>query len=189
MARRVRRPAVSTIDTLKGVATLFCPPYRIQEVESSALSIRLGDPAGERPDLTLRHRYERRLFFRANYLVVESSVPGEGPPEDGDLAFRFRGPLSRQRARLRWRKPVRGGQEWADRLREPLLDGIGEVEGVEAFQIHWNARRRLWQLRLKTLSGSMIGGFMVLMPIAVPIEPQEVRGIIRMIEALTSTRA
>lgn len=182
-----RQPSPSSIDMLKGVATKFCPPYRVREVETSALSIKLEDPDGRRPDLLLRHRHERRLFFRANYLVAESSIPGEGPEEDGDLAFRFRGPIGRQRARLRWRKPVPHGETWTERLRDPLLDGVGDVGGIESLQIHWNARRRLWQLRLKTLSGSMIGGFMVLMPIPVPIEPQEVRGIIRMIDALAAT--
>jgi hypothetical protein len=189
VARRARRrPAVSSIGTLKEVATTFCPPYRVREVESTALTIKLEDPEHRRPDLLLRHRHERRLFFRANYLLVESSVPGEGPPDDGDLAFRFRGPFSRQRARLRWRKPVREGDQWTERLREPLLQGIGDVDGIEALDIHWNARRRLWQLRLKTLSGSMVGGFMILMPIAVPIELREARGIIGMVDALAGTR-
>jgi hypothetical protein len=187
--RRGRPPGASSIDALKGVATRFCPPYRVREVEASALTIRLEDDEGNRPGLTLRHRHERRLFFRANYLVVESSVPGEGPAEDGELAFRFRGPLSRQRASLRWRKPVRGGEEWAGRLEPPLREGIDDVEGIEALHIGWNARRRLWRLSLKTLSGSMVGGFMVMVPIAVPLEPREAEGIIRMIDALAGTRS
>jgi hypothetical protein len=174
---------------LKGVAAKFCPPYRVREVETSALSIKLEDPDGRRPDLILRHRHERRLFFQANYLVAESSIPGEGPELDGDLAFRFRGPIARQRARLRWRRPVPDGDRWTERLHDPLLGSVGDVGGIESLQIHWNARRRLWQLRLKTLSGSMVGGFMILMPIPVPIEPQEVRGIIRMIDALAATRS
>jgi hypothetical protein len=185
---RRSRPTVSSIGTLKGVANAFCPPYRVREVEAGALTIKLEDAEGHRPDLILRHRHERRLFFRANYLVVESSVPGEGPPDDGDLTFRFRGPLSRQRAHLRWRKAVRGGEEWTERLRDPLMQGIEDVEGIEALQIHWNARRRSWHLRLKTLSGSLVGGFMILMPIAVPIEPREAAGIIRVIDALARTR-
>lgn len=188
-ARVARRPAVSTLDTLRAAARTFCPPYRVGTVEPGALAITLEDPEGTRPNLRLRHRHERRLFFRANYLVAESSVPGEGPPSDGDLKFRFRGPIGRQRARLGWRGDVPGGDEWAERLREPLLRGVRDVEGIETLEIHWNARRRLWQLRLKTLSGSTVGGFMVLMPIPVPMEAAEARGIIRMIDALAGTRS
>lgn len=180
---------MSSIGTLKGVAARFCPPYRVAEVETTGLSVKLEDPDGRRPALMLRHRHERRMFFRANYLLVESAVPGDGPSEDGVLAFRFRGPIGRQRARLRWRKPVAGGEEWARRLRGPLLEGLSEVGGVESMEIHWNARGRVWRLRLTTLSGSVVGGFMVLMPIPVPIDPQEVRGIIVMVDALSGTGA
>jgi hypothetical protein len=69
------------------------------------------------------------------------------------------------------------------------MRGLASVEGVESLEIHWNARRRLWQLRLKTLSGSMVGGFMILLPISVPMEPQEAEGIILMIDALARTRS
>lgn len=180
---------MSSLDTLRGVASKFCPPYRLGKVEPRALSLTLEDPDGRRPDLRLRHRHERRLFFRANYLVAESSVTGEGPSEDGELRFRFRGPPSRRGSRLRWRGDAAGGADWAERLREPLMRGLASVEGVESLEIHWNARRRLWQLRLKTLSGSMVGGFMILLPISVPMEPQEAEGIILMIDALARTRS
>lgn len=184
-----RRPAVSSLDTLKAVASRFCPPYRMGKVQPRALSITLEDPEGRRPDLRLSHRHERRLFFRANYLIAESSIPGDGPAEDGELRFRFRGPPGRQRSLLRWRGRSAGGEEWAARLREPLMRGVGSVDGIESLEIHWDARRRRWQLRLKTLSGSMVGGFMILMPISVPLEPQEAEGIIRMIDALAQTRS
>jgi hypothetical protein len=187
VARPRRRPGVSTLDTLRAAARKFCPPYRVGSVEPAALSITLEDPEGRRPNLRLRHRHERRLFFRANYLVAESSVPGQGPSGDGDLRFRFRGPIGRQRASLRWLGDAAGADEWTERLREPLTRGLSDVEGIESLEIHWNARRRLWQLRLKTLSGSTVGGFMVLMPIPIPLEAAEARGIIGMIDALADT--
>lgn len=187
MSRRgTRRPAISTLGALEAVAAKFCPPYRVGKVEPRQLSITLEDPESRRPDLRLRHRHERRLFFRANYLVAESSVPGDGPSGDGDLRVRFRGPIGRQRGRLRWRGDA-PGEEWAERLGGPLMRGVDDVGGIETLEIHWNARRRLWQLRLKTLSGSMVGGFMILMPIAVPMEASEARGIIGMIDALAET--
>jgi hypothetical protein len=187
--RGTRRPTVSTLGALEAVAAKFCPPYRVGRVEPRALSITLEDPGGARPDIRLRHVHERRLFFRANYLVVDSSVPGSGPDADGILRFRFRGPIGRQRGRMGWRQDVPGGQAWADRLREPLMRGMSEVEGIESVEIRWTAKKRRWQLRLKTLSGSMVGGFMIMMPIPIPMEPSEARGIITMIDALAQTRS
>jgi hypothetical protein len=184
-----RRPLVSSAGVLDAAARRFCPPYRLEEVARSGLRIRLRDPVGIRPDLTLRHRFERRFFLRANYLVAEADVPGAGPPEDGELSFRFRGRLSGQRASFRWRRPVKGGSEWADRLEEPLLHGIERVQAVEVFRILWSAGERQWHLYLETLSGSMLGGFMSPLPIPVPIDQEEVDGIIAIVDALAATGA
>jgi len=186
VARR-KRPAVSSVGVLEGAARKFCPPYEIEDVDRAGLRVRLRDPAGRRPDLILRHRHERRLFLKANYLVAEADVPGAGPAEDGELSFRFRGPLARQRASLRWRRPVPDGASWAARLEEPLLAGIRRVEAVEDFRIGWSAGNATWHLRLETLSGSMLGGFMSPLPIPVPIDAQEVEGIIALVDALAAT--
>jgi hypothetical protein len=186
---RLARPKVSSFGLLRQVAGGFRPSYEIDEQSKQALRIRLRDPAGRRPDLTLRHRHDRRLFFRANYLVVEAEVPGRGPSTNGELTFRFRGPFSRQRASLRWRNEVSGGEEWIERLQEPLLDALRDVEAVESFRVRWRARGRTWHLQLETISGSMVGGFMTAMPIAVPLEAREVRGIIGLVDALAATAA
>lgn len=185
MARR-KRPAVSSAGVLEGAARKFCPPYEIADTDPARLRIRLRDPAERRPDLLLRHRHERRLFLKANYLVAEAEVPGSGPEEDGELSFRFRGPLARQRASLRWRRPVADGESWTARLEAPLLEGIRRVEAVESFRVRWDARSRTWHLRLETLSGSMLGGFMSPLPIPVPIDPHEVEGIIALVDALSA---
>jgi hypothetical protein len=184
---RWARPRISSIAPLRAAAECFCPPYGVAREDRSRLRITLEDPEGIRPRLTLRHRGERRLFLRANYLSAEADVPGAGPSQDGMLSFRFRGPLKRQRASLRWRRPVDGGEAWARRLEAPLLRGARQVQAIERLEIHWDASRRVWRLWLETLSGSMLGGFMSPMPIAVPFDPAEAVGIMAMMDVLAET--
>lgn len=186
MARR-KRPQVSSAGVLAAAARKFSPAYQVEEVAPSGLRVRLRDPSGARPELTLRHRYERRFFLRANYLVAEADVPGTGPREDGELVFRFRGRLGRQHASLHWRRPIDQGSEWTDRLEKALLRGVGSVQAVEAFRIGWSAAERTWHLYLETLSGSMLGGFLSPLPIPVPIDQDEVDGIIGIVDALAAT--
>jgi hypothetical protein len=185
---RWRRPTVSTLPLVREVAQVFCPPYEIEE-RSGTTGVLLRDPAGRRPPIRLRHRGERKLFLRANYLRIEAQVPGDGPHGDGELAFRFRGPLRRQRASLAWRQPITGGEEWIRRLEEPLLAGLAGVEAVQSLRIRWLARSREWRLILETMSGSVVSGFMAPLPIPVPMERREAGGIIAMIDALATTSA
>jgi hypothetical protein len=181
------RPRVSSFRALRHAAGRFDPPYAVSEESESALRILLRDRGGKRPDIVLRHRHDRRLFFRANYLVVEAAVPGDGPSDDGELRFRFRGPFSRRRASLGWRTDVPEGDAWARRLEQPLRRAIDDIQAVESLRILWHARSRTWRLELRTLSGSMVGGFMTAMPIAVPLEPAEARGIVALVDALRAT--
>ena len=181
------RPRISSFQVLRDAALRFRPHYEVADQNEGALRVRLRDPRGQRPDLVVRHRHDRRLFFRANYLVVEADVPGRGPPSDGELRFRFRGPFSRQRASLGWRAPVPGGEEWTARLRDPLAEALGSIEAIESLGIRWLARSRRWRRELKPLSGSMVGGFMTAMPIVVPLEPKEVTGILGLVDALAAT--
>jgi hypothetical protein len=181
------RPRVSSFRALRHAADRFDPPYAVAEESESTLRVLLRDRDGKRPDIVLRHRHDRRLFFRANYLLVEAAVPGDGPSDDGELRFRFRGPFSRRRASLRWRTDVPGGIGWTRRLEDPLLRAIDDIQAVESLRIRWHARSGTWRLELKTLSGSMVGGFMTAMPIAVPLEPAEARGIVALVDALRAT--
>lgn len=191
-ARRRRlpvRPKPSSFGVLRQVAKRFQPAYRIEEESPTGLRILLRDPSGERPNVVLRHRQARRLFFRANYLLIQSDVPGRGPSADGELRFRFRGPMSRRRASLRWRNPVPDGEGWAKQLDEPLHEGLRRVEAVESFDVRWNAQHGVWRMELRTLSGSMVGGFMTAMPIAVPFDQEEAAGIVALVDALSATGA
>ena len=191
-ARRRRlpaRPKPSSFGLLRQVAERFRPTYQVEDESAGRLRIVLHDPSGGRPDVVLRHSQARRLFFRANYLLIQAEVPGRGPAEDGQLRFRFRGPMSRQRASLRWRNPMPDGERWAERLDGPLHEGLQKVEAVESFDVRWNARRGVWQMELRTLSGSMVGGFMTAMPIPVPFDPEEAEGIVALVDALSATTA
>jgi hypothetical protein len=173
---------------VREVAQAFSPPYEIEE-RAGGTGVLLRDPDGRRPPLSLRHRGERRLFLRANYLRIEAQVPGDGPDGDAELAFRFRGPLRRQRTTLAWSQPTSGGEEWIRRLEEPLLAGLASVEAVQSLRIRWLARSREWRLILETMSGSVVSGFMAPLPIPVPMERREAQGIIAMVDALASTSA
>jgi hypothetical protein len=174
---------------LHDAATRFCPPYEIDAERPSALRITLRDPTGERPKVTLLHRYERRLFLKASYLRVESSVPGEGPSRGGELRFRFRGWFASQRSSLSWKQPVAGGAEWLQRLEGPLRSAVGRVEAVQALAIRWSPDRHVWRLELETMSGSMMSGITSFLPIAVPFDREEAEGIIALIDALGGTRS
>lgn len=182
-----RRPAVSTFGHLRGVARQFCPPYEIADEVQWALRVALRDPDGQRPPMAVRHHHERRVLLKANYLLVESTVPGDGPSEDGELVFRFRGSLRRQRSSFRWQKPVADGEEWSRLLEVPLLDGVRRINAIESLRIGWSAHERVWHLRLKSLSGAMVGGFMSPLPIAVPMDREEALGIVSLVDALMTT--
>lgn len=173
---------------LREAAGRFCPPYEISEDKPYAMLVRLRDPTGRRPDLALRHRHERRLFLKANYLRVTSTVPGQGPSEDGELTFRFFGPLKRQRFRLRWKKPVPEGSEWLERLEPPLRRAVEGLEAVQKLSVAWSAKEGSWRLTLETMSGSMVSGFMTLLPIAVPFDAREAKAILAMMDALAAAR-
>ena len=165
----------------------FCPPYELLDESRGRLRIKLRDPQG-RPDLSLSHRNERRLFLKANYLHIGCTVPGDGPPADGQISFKFRGWFSRQRAVAAWTHQVPGGDEWLHRLRDPLGKGVVMIQAVQLLRIDWSARRQVWRLDLETLSGSMMSGITAVLPIAVPFDREEAAGVIAVIDALAATR-
>ena len=182
-----KRPTVSTFGHLRQVARQFCPPYEIADESPRALRIALRDPDGKRPPIAVRHRHERRMLLKANYLVAEAAVEGNGPSEDGELVFRFRGSLRRQKPFLRWRQPIADAGEWSRRLEGPLMGGVRQIKAIESLRIGWSAAERTWHLSLTTMSGSMMGGFMSPLPIAVPMDREEALGIVSLVDALATT--
>lgn len=183
-----RRPRVSSFGLLEQVASAFRPPYEVEKRQPADVRLILRDPSDRRSNISVSHRYERRLFFRANYLHIGSTIPGSGPPTAGQIAFRFRGPISRQRSSLRWGSPVADGERWLAHLEEPLLQAVGSIEAIESLTIRWSPERGSWRLELKTLSGSMVSGITAFLPIGVPFDRKEALGVIAMVEALASTR-
>lgn len=175
---------MSSFAPLHEAARSFCPPYEVVNLAKVHLRIKLRDPSGARPDLTLRHRHVRRLFFRANYTRVTCNVPGDGPRSDGELIFRFLGWFSRQRGSLVWKKEPLGGEEWLSRYRGPLLEAVRSVEAVQSARILWSAEGHVWRIELETLSGSMMSGITAFLPIAVPFDRNEAEGIVAMIDTL-----
>jgi hypothetical protein len=184
-----RPPPVPSTGVLQEVAQQFCPPYEIADTERKRPGVRLRDPTGRRPDVLVRHRYEKRLFLRANYLSLSATVAGAGPVGAVDLAVRLRGPLSRQRATVHRKEQGADGRDWFERLRDPLLEAANSVEAVQSLSATWSPKRREWSVRLETMSGSMVSGMMAGLPIAVPFEPKEASAFIGLVDAFVEAAA
>jgi hypothetical protein len=168
---------------LNEVAEQFCPPYEREEPDRKRPGITLRDPSGRRPSIVVRHRYEKRLFLRANYLSLSASIAGVGPDEPAELEVKLRGPLSRQRATVRWKRAIPDGDPWLARFRDPMLAAVQGVEAVQSLSATWAPKRREWSVRLETMSGSMVSGMMAGLPIAVPFEAREAAAFIGLVEA------
>jgi hypothetical protein len=159
----------------------------VAEEAKGELRIRLRDPDDRRPPIVVSHRQARQLLLKANYLICEAIVPGRGPSVDGELAFRFRGPLRRQRPSLRWLKPVDDDGQWPRRLEASLLEAVRSIKAIEELRIAWSASEGTWHVHLRSLSGSMVGGFMSPLPIPVPMDREEAQGFIAMVDVLAAT--
>lgn len=181
--RSWRPPPVPSTGVLREVAQQFCPPYEISDPDRKRPGYRMTDPSGRRPDVLARHRYDKRLFLRANYLALSATVQGAGPVEPAELTVKLRGPLSRQRATVRWKAPITDGNEWMDRLREPLLEAVNGIEAIQSLSSRWTPNRGEWLLHLETMSGSMVSGMMAGLPIAVPFERREAAAFIDLVDA------
>ena len=178
-----RPPPVPSTGVLEEVAERFCPPYERAEPDLKRPGITLFDPTGRRPNIVVRHRYEKRLFLRANYLSLSASVAGAGPDEPAELVVKLRGPLSRQRASVRWKTATTDGDPWLARFRDPMLAAVRGVEAVQSLSATWAPRRHEWSVRLETMSGSMVSGMMAGLPIAVPFEAREAAAFVELVEA------
>lgn len=180
-----RAPGVSGRPLLREVASRFSPLY---EVETGAhVGIRLVDPSGRRPAIFVSHRYERRLFLRANYLALSATVPGRGPATEAELVAKMRGTLSKQRATIGWKRPPPDGDEWLDRLAAPMLEAAKGIEAVQTLRATWSPKRAAWLLRVETMSGSMVSGMMAAAPIAVPFEQREASSFVALVDAFSKT--
>jgi hypothetical protein len=67
-----------------------------------------------------------------------------------------------------------------------VLEAAGGIEAVQTMTAVWSSGKRSWRLRVKTMSGSMVSGFMAALPITVPFEQREAAAFIDLVDALSS---
>jgi hypothetical protein len=170
---------VTPLQALHQAAGFLTPPYEV--VASGPHHVALGAPGDALPAVTLRLEKDRRLFSRTFALLVEASAPGRGPGADVSATLKWIG--------LRRRRTLAGGtpgegEAWARRLRDAgLLDGVGDMTNVVSLEARWDAARATARLRLTTLAGSLIGTTPT-SSVAVPLEPEDVRGLLKLLRAL-----
>jgi hypothetical protein len=165
---------------LAQAADALTPPLRLAPAGRFG-AVRLTDPAGRLPDITLSLDRERRLFSRTLLLVVSCELPGPGPGQDGTVVLDKGG--WRRRSRLRWEPRSSGADTWCARLAEAgLLAGAARMTSVQHLAIGWSAAAGTWRLRLETLAGALIG-ISPSSAVAVPIERADVDGLTQVLEA------
>jgi hypothetical protein len=166
------------LQALRQAAASLAPPYEVTDSDASHVALDTSDVA--LPALTLRLQKERRLFSRTFALVVEASAPGDRPEGDASALLRWKG--LRRRPALVAGDPA--GEAWVDRLEgSGLLEGVRTMTNVESLEARWDATRGLAVLRMTTLAGALIGttpGSAV----AVPLEPDDVEGLLRILRGL-----
>jgi hypothetical protein len=162
-------------------ASALCPPYRMGLPGSRRLRLETEDH--DLPGVTLGLRKERRMFSRSWPLVIKSALAGTGPAEPLELRLRpgrFRRPQVLQAV---GKEPPAEAPERAARFEEAgLLRGAAEMTSVQDLAVSWRPNERMWELRLQTLAGSMIGTAPG-SSIAVPFEPEDVSGLLLVLRA------
>jgi hypothetical protein len=181
---------VTSAIALADAADALSPPYRL--VPSGVRDmVLLHDDADALPELRLSLQRERRLFSRTMAMVFSSSVGGVGPRHDGEAELR-KSAIGRP-STLRWRSApdpsrlgARDGDGAIERFqRAGLLDGVARMTSVQRLTIGWGASESTWRLRLESLAGAIIGTGPSL-PTAVPLEDDDVQGLLQILRALTA---
>jgi hypothetical protein len=57
---------------------------------------------------------------------------------------------------------------------------------VQSLRLRWALGERAWNVRLETLSGSMMSGFMTPLPVAVPFDQREADSFIALVDILAT---
>jgi hypothetical protein len=170
---------VTPLDALRRAARSLSPPYEIAATGSLHLELRAGSPL---PDVRLRLQRDRRMFSRTFALVVEASVPVIGPEHDASATLRRTG-LRRQLSLAPGRSD--GSPAWSQRLEDAgLLEGVEAMTNVVSLEAWRGAGHRAAGLRLTTLAGALIGTTPT-SAVAVPMEPEDVQGLLRILRAFS----
>jgi hypothetical protein len=166
--------------SLREAARSFCPPYGVVEERPDGLALRLRTPDGK-DELTLRYRSERGLFLRTYYLVIEATVPGNGPAEAGTLVLR--------RRKLRWKRPApQGGGPWSEGFSSPEVRAALKLLQVEKLDLSWEPGQGTWSLSLKTLAGSVTVTFFPPLLTPNPFMREEARAVDALVRELRRAR-
>ena len=182
-ARRPFGSPVSPANAVARAAAALAPPFRVPSPPSSG-RVRLESEDPGLPDVELSLVRDGRLFSRTWPLVVTAVCDGSGPPAPTSL--RLRRPRLRGSPRLMG-PPISG--PWAWRFAEAgLVAGATTMTGIQDLRLTWSPDERRWTLRLQTLAGALIGtapgSF-----IAVPMEPDDVDGLLRILRGFRSALA
>ena len=122
------------------------------------------------------------MFSRTFLLVVEAFAPVIVREHDASASLTKTG----------WRRrlslvPGRsdGSKAWAERLEHAgLLKGVGAMTNVLSLEAWREAGRGAAGLRVTTLAGALIGTAPA-SSVAVPMEPEDVQGLLRILGALS----
>ncbi len=170
---------MSPAEAVAKAAAALAPTFQPSAPPSSGpVRLTSGDPS--LPDAELSMVRDRRLFSRTWPLVVEARATGSGPA--GPIVLRL------HRRRLRGQPRLRGDSPdtdpWPRRfVGAGLLAGATTMTGIQDLRLEWTPERRTWRLRLQTLAGGLIGTAPG-SSIAVPMEPDDVRGLMQILRAL-----
>ena len=124
------------------------------------------------------------MFSRTWPLVVDAVEDGLGPPTKTSLRL--------HRPRLRGSPRLRGAPDldpWARRFADAgLLAGARTMTGIQDLRLAWTPEDRRWRLRLQTLAGALVGTAPG-SSIAVPLEPDDIDGLLRILRAFRNALA
>jgi hypothetical protein len=174
--------------TLESAGDRLSAWFQPQAAPATATSLLLVSAMDDLPDVSLSLERDRRLFSRTMQLVVEAQEPGIGPSADAAIVMGAR--RMRHRFELEWRAPPSpDGDPARDRFfLAGLTEGARSMTSVPELVLSWSAARRSWHLRLVTLAGALIGtspGAAV----AVPLEPEDIDGLLTVLRAFRAGAA
>ena len=174
---------MSPAEAVATAAAALAPPFRVAVPPSSG-RVRLESQDPGLPDVDLSLVRDGRLFSRTWPLVVDAVGEGPGPPRPTSL--RLHRPRVRGSPRLTG--PPSSGP-WAGRFEEAgLVAGAMTMTGIQDLRLTWTPDERRWWLRLQTLAGALIGTAPG-SSIAVPLEPDDVDGLLQILRAFVRALA
>jgi hypothetical protein len=174
---------LSPVQAVAKAASALAPWFRFESPPSSGRA-RLESKDPQLPDVELSLVRDRRLFSRTWPLVIEAADHGSGPSQGASIRL--------HRPRLRGSPALRGepgSDPWTERFAGAgLLAGAMTMTGIQDLRLTWAPDEQRWRLRLQTLAGALVGTAPG-SSIAVPMEPEDIEGLLRILRAFRSALA